>query len=79
MKKPDFRYFVLAALFLIFGQLQIASALTCDTPGKTNGSQCEFIDCECSSQVCFNGICVECASDSDCQDGKQCSNNNTCQ
>ena len=53
----------------------------CSETGKPNGSECNFEVCdegvrECASEVCFNGKCVECATDSDCQDGQNCVTNN---
>ena len=53
-------------------------AIDCSSypPGLPNGSTCSFTDCECASDVCVNGSCVDCASDSDCQGGQHCISNN---
>ena len=55
-----------------FGWFAIAQ---CENEVKPNGSECSFVGCECASDVCYNGICVECAKDSDCEVGQTCNEN----
>lgn len=77
MKRINFTSFLLLSLFLWILTLNHSASTQECTTGKANGSECYYDisdPCECLSQVCFNGTCVECASDSDCQEGKQCTN-----
>ena len=74
MKKVRFSFLLIGSFFWILTLNH--SALACDGNGLQNGADCHFEECECASEVCFNGKCVECAIDSDCQDGKKCSENN---
>ena len=73
MKRLNFNNSLLIAL-LVSGISLINHPASADNvclpnTGKTNGSECTFIDCECTSDVCVNGTCVECVIDSDCGAG----------
>lgn len=62
-------------LFLSILTISPTFAITCNGTGKANGQECHFIDCECASDVCFNGLCVQCVADSDCPDSQSCVEN----
>ena len=74
MKTVRFSFLLIGSFFWILTLNH--SVLACDGNGLPNGSECHYEDCECASQVCYNGHCVECATNSDCQDGQHCVANN---
>lgn len=57
---------------------QNSALAVCDGTGKANGTSCSFDDCECATDICKDGVCIECVSNSDCTDNRQCVQN-SCQ
>ena len=75
MKRIFYRIFILIGLIswlLLSSNFVLAE---CDGTGKPVGAECHFEDCECATDVCLNGLCVECVSNTDCSDSKQCIDN----
>ena len=73
MRRIYLKSFILVVLFpWLFTLNYSAFAADCTGSGKPIGAECYFEDCECASEICANGRCVECASDSDCQGGQHC-------
>jgi hypothetical protein len=72
MKTSNFNNYILITLLSLISSLSypaLAQNVCPPNTGKVNGSECAFIDCECASDVCVNGTCVQCAVDSDCGAG----------
>ena len=76
MKKVRFSFILIASFSWLLTSSNLVFAEECEGAGKPNGSECHFEECECASEVCYNGKCAECAIDSDCQDGQNCVTNN---
>ncbi len=72
MKKIFSKNFLIISLILSLLSFNNFALAECITVGKPVGAECHFEDCECATDVCLNGLCVECADDTDCQDSKQC-------
>ena len=75
MKRVFGKSFLLVAFISLFLSLNNVAFAECNTTGKPIGAECHFEDCECATDVCVNGLCVECATDSDCQDVQHCVEN----
>ncbi len=79
MKRIFSGNFLIISLILLLLSLNNFALAECDSIGKPVGSKCNFENCleghECTTDVCLNGLCVECANDSDCQDNKKCIDN----
>ena len=78
MKRIFIKSCLLIGLISCFFSVHNLALAECDGTGKANGESCNFEDCECATDICKDGVCVGCASDSDCSANQTCVQN-SCQ